>query len=114
MSNSRSQAARGLVLPALLEPPRRIDRALLAVVMEAYVHGTSTPKVDDLVKALGVDAGISKSEVSRICPDLDTEVAAFRSRTLAHPSFPYLFLDATDLKAGGRSGGQPCGRPATG
>ena len=79
----------GSFLPALLEPRRRIDRALLAVVMEAYVHGTSTRKVDDLVKALGVDAGISKSEVSRICAELDGEVAAF----------PYLFVDATYLKA---------------
>ena len=89
----------GSFFPALLEPRRRIDRALLAVVMEAYVHGTSTRKVDDLVKALGVDSGISKSEVSRICAELDTEVAAFRSRTLAHTSFPYVFVDATYLKA---------------
>ena len=89
----------GSFFPALLEPRRRIDRALLAVVMEAYVHGTSTRKVDDLVKALGVDAGISKSEVSRICAELDGEVAAFRSRSLAHTAFPYLFLDATYLKA---------------
>ena len=89
----------GSFFPALLEPRRRIDRALLAVVMEAYVHGTSTRKVDDLVKALGVDAGISKSEVSRICAELDAEVAAFRSRSLAHTAFPYLFVDATYLKA---------------
>jgi putative transposase len=89
----------GSFFPALLEPRRRIDRALLAVVMEAYVHGTSTRKVDDLVKALGVDAGISKSEVSRICGELDGEVAAFRSRSLAHTAFAYLFLDATYLKA---------------
>jgi putative transposase len=89
----------GSFFPALLEPRRRIDRALLAVVMETYVHGTSTRKVDDLVKALGVDAGISKSEVSRICGELDGEVAAFRSRSLAHTAFPYLFLDATYLKA---------------
>jgi hypothetical protein len=89
----------GSFFPALLEPRRRIDRALLAVVMEAYVHGTSTRKVDDLVKALGVEAGISKSEVSRICAELDGEVAAFRSRSLAQTSFPYLFLDATYLKA---------------
>jgi Transposase, Mutator family len=60
----------GSFFPALLEPRRRIDRALLAVVMQAYVHGTSTRKVDDLVKALGVDSGISKSEVSRICAEL--------------------------------------------
>ena len=89
----------GSFFPALLEPRRRIDRALLAVVMEAYVHGTSTRKVDDLVKALGVDAGISRSEVSRICAELDGEVAAFRSRSLAHTGFPYIFLDATYLKA---------------
>jgi transposase-like protein len=89
----------GSFFPALLEPRRRIDRALLAVVMEAYVYGTSTRKVDDLVKALGFDSGISKSEVSRICVDLDHEVAAFRSRSLAHTSFPYLFVDATYLKA---------------
>jgi putative transposase len=89
----------GSFFPSLLEPRRRIDRALLAVVMEAYVHGTSTRKVDDLVKALGVDAGISKSEVSRICGELDDEVAAFRSRPLGHSSFPYVFLDATYLKA---------------
>jgi putative transposase len=89
----------GSFFPSLLEPRRRIDRALLAVVMEAYVHGTSTRKVDDLVKALGVDSGISKSEVSRICAELDHEVAAFRSRSLAHTAFPYLFLDATYLKA---------------
>jgi len=76
----------GSFFPSLLEPRRRIDRALLAVVMEAYVHGTSTRKVDDLVKALGVDAGISKSEVSRICAELDAEVAAFRSRPLGQPA----------------------------
>jgi putative transposase len=89
----------GSFFPALLEPRRRIDRALLAVVMEAYVHGTSTRKVDDLVKALGVEAGISKSEVSRICAELDQEVARFRSRSLAHTAFPYVFVDATYLKA---------------
>ena len=68
------------------------------------MHRTSTRKVDDLVKALGVDAGISKSEVSRICADLDTEVAAFGSRSLAHTSFPYLFVDATSLKARSTAG----------
>jgi hypothetical protein len=51
--------------------------------MEAYLHGVSTRKVDDLVKALGADTGISKSEVSRICADLDEEVGAFRDRSLA-------------------------------
>ena len=67
--------------------------------MEAYVHGVSTRKVDDLVKALGADTGISKSEVSRICADLDEEVAAFRDRSLADTAFPYVFLDATYCKA---------------
>jgi transposase-like protein len=70
----------GSFYPSLLEPRRRIDRALWAVVMEAYVHGVSTRKVDDLVRALGIDAGISKSEVSRICTELDGQVAEFTGR----------------------------------
>ena len=64
----------GSFFPSLLERRRRIDRALYAVVMEAYVHGVSTRKVDDLVKALGAASGISKSEVSRICAGLDKEL----------------------------------------
>ena len=76
-----------------------MDQSLFGVIMEAYLHGTSTRKVDDLVKALGADSGISKSEVSRICADLDTEVAAFRDRTLAQMPVPYVFLDATYCKA---------------
>ena len=67
--------------------------------MEAYVHGVSTRKVDDLVRTLGIDQGISKSEVSRICTQLDEQVGAFRDRSLSHSGFPYLFLDATYLKA---------------
>jgi transposase-like protein len=89
----------GSFFPALLERRRRVDQALFAVVMEAYVHGVSTRKVDDLVKALGADTGISKSEVSRICSGLDAEVAQFRDRTLAVQDFPYVFLDATYCKA---------------
>src|SRR5215211_4214087 len=89
----------GSFFPALLERRRRVDQCLFAVVMEAYLHGTSTRKVDDLVKALGADSGISKSEVSRICADLDTEVRAFRDRPLADQRFPYVFLDATYCKA---------------
>ncbi|GAA4927605.1 hypothetical protein HD597_000631 [Nonomuraea thailandensis] len=89
----------GLFFPSLLERRRRVDQALFAVVMEAYLHGVSTRKVDDLVKALGADTGISKSEVSRICADLDEEVTAFRDRSLAGQTFPYLFLDATYCKA---------------
>ena len=67
--------------------------------MEAYLHGVSTRKVDDLVKALGGATGISKSEVSRICADLDEEVGAFRDRSLAEVAYPYVFLDATYCKA---------------
>jgi transposase-like protein len=89
----------GSFFPSLLERRRRVDQSLFAVIMEAYLHGTSTRKVDDLVKALGADSGISKSEVSRICADLDTEVAAFRDRSLAAQQFPYVFLDATYCKA---------------
>jgi transposase-like protein len=89
----------GSFFPSLLERRRRVDQALFAVVMEAYLHGVSTRKVDDLVKALGADSGISKSEVSRICADLDEEVSAFRDRSLADVEFPYVFLDATYCKA---------------
>jgi putative transposase len=89
----------GSFFPSLLERRRRVDQALFAVVMEAYLHGVSTRKVDDLVKALGADTGISKSEVSRICADLDAEVGAFRDRSLADQAFPYVFLDATYCKA---------------
>jgi putative transposase len=85
--------------PALLERRRRVDQCLFAVVMQAYLHGTSTRKVDDLVKPLGADTGISKSEVSRICADLDTEVGAFRDRPLIDQRLPYVCLDATYCKA---------------
>jgi len=98
----------GTFFPSILERRRRIDRALFAVVMEAYVHGVSTRKVDDLVAALGAASGISKSEVSRICAGLDEEMAAFRSRPLGHVEFPYVFLDATYLK--GRVRHQVVGR----
>ncbi len=89
----------GSFFPSLLERRRRVDQALFAVIMEAYLHGVSTRKVDDLVKALGIDAGISKSEVSRICADLDVEVGVFRDRSLADTTYPYVFLDATYCKA---------------
>ncbi|MCW2625278.1 IS256 family transposase [Mycobacterium sp.] len=88
----------GSFFPSLLERRRRIDQALYAVIMEAYVHGVSTRNVDDLVAALGVESGISKSQVSRICGGLDAEIARFRERTLTHTSFPYVFLDATYCK----------------
>jgi transposase-like protein len=89
---------KGSFFPSVLERRRRIDRALFAVVMEAYVHGVSTRKVDDLVKSLGLEAGISKSEVSRICSELDGDLEAFRTRTLGHVEFPYVFVDATFVK----------------
>jgi putative transposase len=89
----------GSFFPSLLERRRRVDQSLFAVIMEAYLHGTSTRKVDDLVKALGADSGISKSEVSRICAELDVEVAAFRDRSLGEQPFRYVFLDATYCKA---------------
>jgi putative transposase len=83
----------GTYFPSLLQPRRRAEHALLAVVQEAYVHGVSTRKVDDLMRALGLD-GISKSEVSRICGELDTAVAAFRTRALTS-EHRYLWVDAT-------------------
>jgi putative transposase len=87
----------GSYFPSLLEPRRRAERALLAVVQEAYVLGVSTRRVEDLVEALGI-AGISKSEVSRICAALDAEVETFRARPLGDEAYPYLWLDATYVK----------------
>lgn len=88
---------KGSFFPAILEPRRRIDQTLYAVVMEAYVQGVSTRRVDDLFEAMGVEAGISKSEVSRICAGLDESVGAFRTRSLEQIAFPYVYLDATYL-----------------
>jgi putative transposase len=86
----------GSYFPSLLEPRTRSERALVAVVQEAYVGGVSTRRVDELVKALGLE-GISKSQVSRLCAALDEEVERFRSRSLSEP-YPYLWLDATFVK----------------
>jgi len=83
----------GSYFPSLLEPRRRGERALVAVVQEAYVHGVSTRKVDELMRALGLE-GISKSEVSRVCGTLDAEVEAFRTRPITG-EHPYLWIDAT-------------------
>ncbi len=83
----------GVYFPSLLEPRRRAEKALHAVVVEAYVKGVSTRKVDDLVRALGID-GISRSEVSRICKTLDEEVKVFLQRPI-EAECPYLWLDAT-------------------
>ncbi|PLS83571.1 MAG: IS256 family transposase [Actinobacteria bacterium] len=87
----------GSYFPSLLEPRRRAERALAAVVQEAYVHGVSTRKVDDLVKALGM-GGISKSRVSELCEELDEEVERFRNRPL-EGAYPYVWIDATYVKA---------------
>src|SRR6202011_3966884 len=82
--------------PVFLEPRRLAEKALAAVVQEAYVHGVSTRSVDDLVKAMGV-TGISKSQVSRLCEEIDGKVAAFLHRPL-EGDWPYLWLDATYVK----------------
>ncbi len=87
----------GGYFPSLLEPRRRAEKALAAVVQEAYVHGVSTRKVDELVKALGM-GGISKSRVSELCEELDEEVERFRNRPL-EGSYPYVWVDATYVKA---------------
>lgn len=86
---------KGSFFPELLEPRRRIDKALWAVIMTAYITGTSTRKVDDLVKALGCETGISRSSVSRICKEIDADVKVLRERRLDHQPFIYLWLDAT-------------------
>jgi transposase-like protein len=83
----------GTYFPSLLEPRRRAEKALHAVIVEAYVKGVSTRKVDDLVRALGID-GISRSEVSRICKVLDSEVKTFLTRPI-EGEHPYVWLDAT-------------------
>jgi putative transposase len=92
----------GSYFPILLEPRKRAERALVAVVQEAYVQGVSTRRVDELVQALGM-TGLSKSQVSRLCQELDGEVERFRSRRLEGP-YPYVWLDATFVKV--RDGGR--------
>ena len=87
----------GSYFPSLLEPRRRSERALLAVIQQAYVEGVSTRRVDDLVKALGCE-GISKSQVSRICGELDRVVDSFLDRPLAGGAYCYLWLDALSQK----------------
>ena len=86
----------GSYYPALLEPRTRAERALTAVIQEAYIQGVSTRRVDALVQALGM-TGVSKSQVSRLCQELDAVVERFRQRRLEGP-YPYVWLDATFVK----------------
>src|SRR3712207_509041 len=87
---------KGSYLPSFLEPRRTAEKALTAVIQEAYVHGISTRAVDDLVKAMG-GSGMSKSQVSRLCEEIDERVHAFLSRPI-EGAWPYLWIDATYLK----------------
>ena len=93
----------GSYFPTFLEPRRRSEHALLAVIQQAYIEGVSTRRVDDLVRSLGCE-GISKSQVSRICAGLDEDVAAFRNRPLDCSPYPYLWLDGLTQKV--REGGR--------
>lgn len=87
---------KGSYFPGFLEPRRMAERALTAVIQEAYIQGISTRSVDDLVKALGME-GISKSQVSRLCEDIDERVHAFLDRPI-EGDWPYLWIDATYVK----------------
>ena len=86
----------GSYYPAFLEPRRTAEKALAAVIQEAYVHGVSTRSVDDLVKAMGM-SGVSKSQVSRLCAELDERVGTFLNRPI-EGDWPYLWIDATYVK----------------
>uniref|UniRef100_UPI002584DF62 IS256 family transposase n=1 Tax=Acidiphilium sp. TaxID=527 RepID=UPI002584DF62 len=88
---------RGSYFPGFLEPRRMGEKALTAVIQEAYVQGVSTRSVDDLVKAMGME-GISKSQVSRLCGEIDERVQAFLTRPI-EGEWPYIWLDATYVKA---------------
>ena len=84
---------KGSYFPGFLEPRRMAEKALTAVVQEAYIQGVSTRSVDDLVKAMAM-TGISKSQVSRLCEEIDGRVKAFLERPL-EGDWPYLWIDAT-------------------
>ncbi len=93
---------RGSYFPAFLEPRKTAERALVAVIQEAWIQGVSTRKVDELVQAMGM-SGISKSQVSKLCGEIDERVTAFLTRRI-EGEWPYLWLDATYLKV--RDGGR--------
>ena len=87
---------KGSYFPSFLEPRRMAEKALTAVIQEAYIQGVSTRSVDDLVKAMG-GTGVSKSQVSRLCAEIDDKVKAFLDRPL-EGDWPYVWLDATYVK----------------
>ena len=87
---------KGSYFPGFLEPRRMAEKALTAVIQEAYIQGISTRSVDDLVKAMGM-SGISKSQVSRLCEEIDQRVKAFLDRPI-EGDWPYLWIDATYVK----------------
>ena len=93
---------KGSYFPSFLEARRTSDKALIAVIQEAYVHGVSTRSVDDLAKAMGL-AGISKSQVSRLCEEIDERVKTFLSRPI-EGLWPYVWIDATYVRS--REGGR--------
>jgi transposase-like protein len=95
----------GSYFPSLLEPRRRAERALAAVVAQCYVEGVSTRRVDDIARQMGLD-GISKSQVSRVCAELDEVVATWRNRPLDAGPYPFLWIDALSMKV--REGGRVC------
>jgi putative transposase len=95
----------GSYFPSILEPRRRAERALAAVVMQCYVEGVSTRRVDDVARSMGLE-GISKSQVSRVCAELDEVVAAWRSRPLDAGPYPFVWVDALAMKV--REGGRVC------
>ena len=95
----------GSYLPSFLEPRRRAERALAAVVAQCYVEGVSTRRVDDVARAMGLE-GISKSQVSRICGELDEAVAAWRNRPLDAGPYAFVWIDALSMKV--REGGRVC------
>src|ERR1700723_3214802 len=93
---------KGSYFPGFLEPRRLAEKALTAVIQEAYIQGVSTRSVDDLVKAMGM-SGISKSQVSRLCEEIDDRVKTFLNRPI-EGDWPYLWIDATYVKV--RQGGR--------
>lgn len=93
---------KGSYFPSFIEPRRTAEKALAAVIQEAYIHGISTRAVDDLVKAMGA-GGVSKSQVSRLCEEIDERVTVFLSRPI-EGEWPYVWIDATYVKS--RTGGR--------